>query len=240
MTVAADWIAVDWGTTRLRAWAIDTDGGVVATGTSDAGMNTLSADEFEPALLDLAAPWLPETGCMPVLVCGMAGAATGWCPAPYVPVPAAVADVAAGAVAPVVQDPRLSVRILPGLSQTAPPDVMRGEEVQIAGILTDGDGADGVLCLPGTHAKWVRLAAGKVSHFTTFMTGELFALLAKQSILRLTIAPEGWDPAAFDAGVDDALGDPARLTARICSLCGRAAWSPASTVSPHARAFRAC
>jgi 2-dehydro-3-deoxygalactonokinase len=93
---------------------------------------------------------------------------------------------------------------------------MRGEETQIAGALATGFG-DGVLCLPGTHAKWVQVSAGEVVSFQTYMTGEMFALLSTQSVLRHGMG-EGADDAAFDTGVEEALSRPERIAARLFGL----------------------
>jgi 2-dehydro-3-deoxygalactonokinase len=213
--VAADWIAVDWGTSNLRAWAMSGDGRVLAEASSDEGMGKLSRDGFEPALVRLIGPWL--SGKPPVVACGMVGSRQGWCEAPYRTVPCTPLDRAAQAVAPVT-DPRLQVSIAPGLKQTQPADVMRGEETQIAGALRLMPGYDGIFCLPGTHSKWVHISAGEVVSFQTFMTGEMFALLSEASVLRHGMQGGGWDDAAFDAGVADALSKPEKLGARLFSL----------------------
>ncbi|MFD1881795.1 2-dehydro-3-deoxygalactonokinase [Paracoccus pacificus] len=190
-----EWLAVDWGTSRLRVWAMAGDH-VLEARASDQGMGGLGRDGFEPALLALTEGWLPATGQIPVIACGMVGARTGWAEADYRAIPCTPLDPAAAA-RPAVRDPRLSVLILPGLSQAEPPDVMRGEETQIAGFLARHPDHDGTLCLPGTHSKWVRLAGGKVTSFRTFMTGELYALLSRQSVLRLSIGEAEPDAAAF-------------------------------------------
>jgi 2-dehydro-3-deoxygalactonokinase len=117
-----------------------------------------------------------------------------------------------------VVDPRLTLHIVPGLKQVAPADVMRGEETQIAGALALVPGFDGVLCLPGTHSKWVHVSAGEVVSFQTFMTGELFALLSGQSVLRHGMGGEDLDDAAFDAALSDALSRPERLGARLFGI----------------------
>jgi 2-dehydro-3-deoxygalactonokinase len=214
-TVTPDWIAVDWGTSNLRAWAMSGDGKVLAEGTSDDGMGKLARDAFEPALLRLIGPWLGARP--PVVACGMVGSRQGWCEAPYRAVPCTPLDMAAQVKAPVT-DARLNVSIAPGLKQTAPADVMRGEETQIAGALRLMPGYDGVLCLPGTHSKWVHVSAGEVVSFQTFMTGEMFALMSEASVLRHGMQGGGWDDAAFDAAVTDALSRPERLGARLFSL----------------------
>ncbi|MDP3195840.1 2-dehydro-3-deoxygalactonokinase [Tabrizicola sp.] len=213
--MAPAWIAVDWGTSNLRAWAIAGDGQVLAEAVSDEGMGKLSREGFEPALLRLIGPWL--AGKAPVVACGMVGSRQGWCEAPYRTVPCTPLDIAGQVMAPTT-DPRLRVSIAPGLKQTSPADVMRGEETQIAGALRLLPGYDGVLCLPGTHSKWVHISAGEVVSFQTFMTGEMFALLSEASVLRHGMQGEGWNDAAFDAAVSDALSRPERLGARLFSL----------------------
>ncbi|MGB0904325.1 MAG: 2-dehydro-3-deoxygalactonokinase [Mangrovicoccus sp.] len=210
-----DWIAVDWGTSRLRVWAMS-GGSVYAKASSDQGMGTLSPDQFEPALLSLIEDWLEKYGPLPLLACGMVGAKQGWVEAPYVPVPCKPSQ-AKLCQAP-NRDPRLFMQIAPGLSQNAPPDVMRGEETQIAGFLALNPGWDGVMCLPGTHTKWAHISAGEVVSFQSFMTGELLALLSNHSVLRLTLTDEGWADDAFATGVNDSLSRPQRLAAELFTL----------------------
>ena len=153
-----DWIAADWGTTHLRVWAMSGASQTDAAG-SDRGMGKLAPDQFEPALLDLIAPWLGD-GVTPVIACGMVGARQGWTEAGYGRVPCGALD-AAPVRAPTA-DPRLAVWILPGLSQADPPDVMRGEETQIAGFLSLNPGFDGVICLPGTYSCMTRCFASSM------------------------------------------------------------------------------
>jgi 2-dehydro-3-deoxygalactonokinase len=210
------WIAVDWGTSNLRAWAMDGAGNILADAVSDEGMGKLTRADFEPALLRLIGPWL-ASGPVPVVACGMVGSRQGWCEAPYRQVPCTPLDASAQILAPTT-DPRLQVRIAPGLKQSAPADVMRGEETQIAGALRLQPDYDGVLCLPGTHSKWAQISAGEVVSFQTFMTGEMFALLSEHSVLRHGMQGAGWEDAAFDTGLSDALSRPERIAARLFSL----------------------
>ncbi|OZA17787.1 MAG: 2-keto-3-deoxy-galactonokinase [Rhodobacterales bacterium 17-64-5] len=212
--MAAEWIAVDWGTSNLRAWAMG-NAGILAQASSDKGMGKLAPDQFEAALLELVTPWL--AGRTLILACGMVGARQGWIEAQYRAVPCTPTDQA-GLTRVATTDPRLDVRIAPGLSQSRPADVMRGEETQLAGALALHPGFDGVFCLPGTHSKWAQVSAGEVVSFQTYMTGELFALLSTGSVLRHSLTAEGWDDAAFDAGLSDALSRPDRIAARLFSL----------------------
>ena len=210
-----DWIAVDWGTSNLRVWAMGAEG-ILAHAASDTGMGQLAHDQFESALLALIAPWL-GSGVTPVLACGMVGSRQGWFEAPYRAVPCAPLD-RVGLVRVPVQDSRIAVYIAQGLKQTKPADVMRGEETQIAGALALHPTFDGVMCLPGTHSKWVQISAGEVVSFQTFMTGELFALLSEHSVLRHGMADSTWDDAAFDTGLSDALSRPDRIGAQLFNL----------------------
>lgn len=203
---------MDWGTTHLRAYAMQ-GATVLAQAQSDKGMGTLSPDQFEDALEHLVAPW--DIPGVPVVACGMVGSRQGWVEAPYQTVPATpLADT----LVRVPTSRREKVFIIPGLAQQNPADVMRGEETQIAGFLSLNPGWDGVLCLPGTHTKWVHLSAGEVVSFQTFMTGELFALLSNASVLRHSVSGGGWDSDAFDAALSEALSKPEQLAARLFNL----------------------
>ncbi|MBT9382874.1 2-dehydro-3-deoxygalactonokinase [Pseudooceanicola sp. CBS1P-1] len=210
------WIAADWGTSNLRLWVLGPEGTVLAERASDRGMGQLAPDQFEGALLDLCADLLPEKGRTQVLICGMAGAKQGWCEAPYAATPCAPAGLAP--VTAPTQDPRLVVRILPGVAQAAPPDVMRGEETQIAGFLAGAPDFDGTLCLPGTHTKWVRVQGGQIRQFRTLMTGEVFALLSQASVLRHSLGGEGWDDSAFEAGLAAGLHAPEGLLGDLFAI----------------------
>lgn len=211
-----DWIAVDWGTTNLRLWLLNAKGVVLARRQSEDGMASLSSDLFEPTLLALIEDWLPTNGHeMPVLTCGMVGAKQGWQEVPYRSVPCAAIPVL-NAVSTV--DERISVYICSGLSQLRPADVMRGEETQIAGLVFNQFDYQGSVCLPGTHSKWARVDKRAVTDFQSFMTGELFALLAKQSVLRFTVDTAQWQEEEFIAGVEQATADPASISAHLFSL----------------------
>lgn len=216
MAEIAEWIAVDWGTSNLRAWAFGPDNTLIALHGSNNGMGSLTPDAFEPALIDLIAPHLGETPT-PVICCGMVGARQGWQEATYVNVPCAPPGVGE-ATKVIAKDPRIAPVILPGMQQAAPADVMRGEETQIAGFIAEHPDFDGVLCLPGTHTKWARISAGEVVSFSTFMTGEMFALLSGQSVLRHSVQTHDWDEAGFIDAVNDTISRPQSLGSRLFGL----------------------
>ncbi|GAA2854827.1 2-dehydro-3-deoxygalactonokinase [Aminobacter niigataensis] len=202
--------AVDWGTTRLRVWLLDEAGAVVDERRSDEGLLTAQHKGFAPILdrhlKDMGAP-----GDLPAIVCGMAGARQGWIEAPYVEVPSSLSDIL-GAAVPVPGAGR-DVRIVPGLAQRNPrtPDVMRGEETQLAGVAAEVGSGSHLVCMPGTHCKWVGVDDGTVSGFGTWPTGEMFSVFAQHSILRHSLgekpAPVAPDNAVFQEWCREALAD---------------------------------
>ena len=191
----AAFIAGDWGTSRLRLYLCDEDGHVLARAEGEGASVPDCAGRFAAAV----APWDHAHGQLPALLSGMVGSTIGWREVPYLKCPAKPAAIAAAALRFEV-DGR-AVAILPGLSCTATtgaPDVMRGEETQILGALRLhpelGRGRH-VICLPGTHAKWVALEDGAVRQFQTALSGELFELLRRHSVL----ARDGGEVAVNDA-----------------------------------------
>ncbi|AFO86703.1 2-dehydro-3-deoxygalactonokinase [Phaeobacter inhibens] len=223
-TSAPVWIAADWGTTQLRLWVMDAQNQVIDRITSDRGMSRLRPQDYEPTLLGLLGGHLTpgdnsDSDPIPVICCGMAGSRQGWAEAPYATAPCPPPGIAE-ATRPVIQDKRLTVYLLPGIKTTDPADVMRGEETQIAGYLAQDSNQTGpqVICLPGTHSKWAKLDQGRVISFSTFMTGEMFALLQGQSVLKHCVSAEGWDDTAFTQAITETLAAPAGIAAQLFRL----------------------
>ncbi|GAA0776194.1 2-dehydro-3-deoxygalactonokinase [Roseibium denhamense] len=213
----ASWIAADWGTTNLRVWMLDEVGGIVHHASSEKGMGKLERREFEPVLLDLIDPFLTHGQKTPVVICGMAGSRQGWAEAPYRSAPCGPPSIE-DATAVITKDARIDVRILPGIKQLDPADVMRGEETQIAGFLADHPDFTGTLCLPGTHTKWCEISFGIVKRFRTFMTGEIFSLLSEQSVLRHSLSKNAPDTEAFTNAVKHCVREPESLAAELFGI----------------------
>ncbi len=212
-----EWIAVDWGTSTLRAWTIDHNGQVFQKLQSSSGVSVLKPNEFETTLLELIAPFLDHDAVTPVLCCGMVGARQGWEEAKYSMVPCQTGGIQ-DAHRVLTMDKRLEVVILPGFAQSLPADVMRGEETQIAGYLKWEPNFFGTICLPGTHTKWAQISANEVVSFRTFLTGEMFELLTKHSTLRFSLTTDAWDQAAFLDAVNDALSAPHYFSSRLFEI----------------------
>ncbi len=214
---SAEWIAVFWGPTHMRAWAVGPDNEILAEAESEAGTLTLSPDRFEAAVLDTVLDWLDLTRVTDVFVCGMAGARQAWAESPYTTVPAPPFGRLSLTRAPVADD-GIAVYILPGMRQDSPPDVMRGEETLMAGLIAREPDFDGVVCLPGTHTKWVHISAGEVVSFATFMTGEVFGLLSSASVLHYTMDDGGWSEEHFIESAQEAMGWPELVPRKLFGI----------------------
>ena len=195
----AEFLAVDWGTTNRRVYVIDADGAVVATERDDRGVLAVARDRFPAEVARMRARF----GDLPILLAGMAGSTRGWVDVPYLPCPV---DLAALARELHWVEPRRTA-IIPGVSIATDGrgDVIRGEEVQLLGAVAAGlVPADGLLCQPGTHCKWVRMGPAGIEDFQTAMTGEIFALLERHSLLGDFMRGAAAIGPAFNRGLDAA------------------------------------
>ena len=213
-------LAVDWGTTNLRAWVVGAAGRPTAHQAFALGVSHLAPGEAATRFRQEVRPALGAEG-LPALITGMAGSNIGWMEVPYADCPADASALARGIVA--VPDEAPYVGIVPGLRGPGVygPDVMRGEETQLIGWLAQDESrrrGPQVICHPGTHAKWVLAIDGRIERFVTAMTGELFALVTQHSVLK---GAEGEaDGPAFEDGLE-AAGDGAALAARLFTARSR-------------------
>lgn len=199
MNWRAGYIAVDWGTTNRRAYLIGADGRLVQKVADDQGVRALPQGSYPDEVASLR----QRFGDRPMLVAGTVGSARGWRVAPYVDCPATIEQIAA-AIDWVELD---RTGIIPGVSQRGgEADVMRGEEMQALGAVLAGLAPPrGLVCHPGTHAKWIRMEPSRIARFRTAMTGEMFNLLREHSTLSEMLSGEVSDDAAFRAGVKQGL-----------------------------------
>ena len=175
------WIAVDWGTTSFRAYLMVNNDVLENVETND-GMKFVQNQHFEETLVRIIEPWLDHKHKIEILASGMVGSKQGWIEAPYQKTPCNLNNIQF--ISPSVKDNRFHLKIFSGISQDNTPDVMRGEETQIAGFLYDNPNFNGSICLPGTHSKWVNLKSYNIHEFTTYLTGELYEIVKKYSILK--------------------------------------------------------
>ncbi len=220
MASEAQWVAVDWGTSNVRAWGMAADGSEAFAASADKGMGKIKPADF-PAVLDELIGRDFAGG--DVVICGMAGARQGWREAPYLDVPADLDHLLDGAVRPEGADARFRPRILPGICQrrAGQEDVMRGEETQLLGLLALQPGFEGTVVLPGTHSKWVEIRKSRVIRFSSAMTGELYQVLSEHSVLRHTVAA-GSDSAEAESGITEGIAAGLRRPDLLTSLAFRA------------------
>jgi 2-dehydro-3-deoxygalactonokinase len=210
-------VGVDWGTSSFRGWLMSARGETLAESRGGEGMLHCVDAGFAPVLRGHLARLCAPEGA-PVLICGMAGARQGWVEAPYLETPTRLDALHQGAIR---VDAPGDIRILPGVAQRRreQPDVMRGEETQLLGV-TEAD-FTGLVCIPGTHSKWIKIEAGRIVEFSTYMTGELFSVVSQHSILVHALDTGGQPPAdgqPFRDGLSTALSSPTALTASLFRL----------------------
>ena len=203
-------VGLDWGTSSLRAHCFASDGALLETRSRPWGIRSLPDGGFAAALTAIAGDWLAWRPAPRLVACGMVGSRQGWREAPYVECPTDARSLAA-ALVPCDTGPDLATGplwIVPGAIRPAArdahperlPDVMRGEETQVCGALAVAPelADDALVVLPGTHSKWCAVRDGRLTSFTTFMTGELFAVLRDHSLLGAPLQ-FGAHPARRDA-----------------------------------------
>ncbi|MEG3182041.1 2-dehydro-3-deoxygalactonokinase [Sphingomonas sp. LT1P40] len=238
-------IVGDWGSTAMRLHLCARDGDKVRVIDSAAGPGVKFCSDFEQAFFDSAAGWLAVHGTMPVVLAGMIGSNLGWADCPYATCPSdasALTDRLHRFTARGVE-----IAIAPGLRCTnifGLPDVMRGEEVQLFGLLDliDTPRERMLVCLPGTHAKWAIVQDGAVRSFFTSMQGELFEILLAHSLVgrglpdasaSVAIQP---DTPAFRDGVARMLADPT-LAVELAVFAARSRVVTGDLPAIEARAF---
>lgn len=214
----------DWGTSNLRAWILNADGEIERHIKSCKGADQLSSDQFygitRDILHDLHVKSAPKIK-IPVIMCGMVGSRTGWVEAGYLPTPVHCQQIPQRPSH--IETDDLNVFILPGLAvqRQEVPDILRGEETQILGFYMQRPDFRGLVCLPGTHSKWVALNAGMVESFRTAMTGELFSLLAQHSVIRHVIGQDSAFPIdhpGFKTGILEGFHHPERIIFDLFSI----------------------
>ena len=212
--MAPRFIALDWGTTSFRAYLADARGMVTDMISAPEGILSVTDGDFDAALERHIGSWNVE---LPVVAAGMITSRQGWIELPYVACPAGPAELAA-ALHHHQSKRRRHIAFSTGLSHRAAdgvPDVMRSEETQVFGSLASGARN---FVTPGTHSKWITVEAGRITGFTTYVTGEVFAALKDHTILGRLMKGGPDNEEAFARGVKAALADPAGFLHRIFSV----------------------
>ena len=211
--MSSGFIALDWGTSSFRAYLLSPDGAIQETVATPHGIMAVKDATFDEALETHIGKWHRN---LPVMASGMITSRQGWVELPYVSCPANLQSIAAS-VRPHTSKQGRKLFFVPGIScrnAQGIPDVIRGEETQVLGA---SQGGTEHFVTPGTHSKWIDVSDGSIEGFSTYMTGEVFALLKNHSILGKLMTGETNNPAAFEQGVRAGLKDPAGFLHHIFS-----------------------
>ena len=211
--MSSRFIALDWGTSSFRAYLLNTDGTIEETISAPHGILAVKDAAFDETVETHIGHW---DKALPILASGMITSRQGWIELPYVACPASLQSIAK-AIHPHTSKQGRKLFFVPGISTRNAqgiPDVIRGEETQVLGA---SQGGTEHFVTPGTHSKWIDVENGAIKSFSTYMTGEVFALLKSHSILGRLMTGEKISPAAFEQGVRASLKDPAGFLHQIFS-----------------------
>ncbi len=200
-------VAVDWGSSSFRAWLLGNAGEIIASVETPQGVLSHEGTGFEQTLEQACGDWLKEESHLPVIMAGMVGSRNGWLETQYKTCPLKAIDLADQLQA--VDNQRgWNLFIVPGvcslgatLGVNNAADVMRGEEVQMFGALSNHQQDSSLVCLPGTHSKWAQSQGESLQSFSTFFTGEMFSLLKEKSSIGAVLSDNNPDPQAFVEGL---------------------------------------
>ena len=207
-------ISLDWGTTSFRAYEVNADGKVINTAAAPEGILAVQDQRFEETLESHIGAWNKS---LPVVASGMITSRQGWVECPYAECPASAADLATLITRKTTASGR-PIHFITGLHFKSPSiahDVIRGEETQVMGAL---ESRATHFITRGTHCKWIDVTDQKISGFSTYMTGESFALYKQHSILGRLMKDAPENEAAFNRGVEKAFADPAGILHALFSV----------------------
>ncbi|MEL6830226.1 MAG: 2-dehydro-3-deoxygalactonokinase [Pseudomonadota bacterium] len=214
-------ICGNWGNTNLRSFALNSRGERVTEYRAGPGVLNIPLGEQADFWFDLTQDWNNGAANARHLLCGAVGSNIGWLHTGYINCPANLSEIAAG-----IQwrrERNADIGVVPGLAARTPtgePDRLRGEETELLGWLSSHPGKDGLVCIPGTHCKWIRVVEGRVETFLTGFAGELFSLLSSQSIL-VGDDQQVENQEAFDSGLALGRAQQADLLHRLFAVRAR-------------------
>jgi 2-dehydro-3-deoxygalactonokinase len=128
----------------------------------------------------------------PIIISGMASSSLGLLELPYAELP--FATDGENAIVNFIKPNgtiRFPIYLISGIR--SPTDVIRGEETQLIGCMKNNERhlGDQLYIFPGTHSKHILVRGNQIVDFKTYMTGEIFGLLATQSVLGNSVKAGG-------------------------------------------------
>ena len=120
-------VAVDWGTSRLRAALLDETGEVLERSSADEGIMHVEGGRWAETLDRHVGAWLRQKPAMKVVMAGMIGSRNGWVEVPYVDVPAGSLNdgkvISQGVPFKTMVDPSTAIKLTVGKAVAAPTTV---------------------------------------------------------------------------------------------------------------------
>lgn len=193
---------MDMGTSNTRLWLCTQKGNTCVNGSFGAGVTKQKGKAFlYGAVKTLIEELLSQTGTDPsqvehILVSGMATSELGLWEVPHIAIPADIYTLADNVHTQVIPEiTGIPFVLVPGLKKETggvTADIMRGEEVETAGILAlSGICEEAVLILPGTHNKVILVNKdGVVTDFYTTLSGEILNCSICNTILTGQVSHE--------------------------------------------------
>ncbi|NIJ45318.1 2-dehydro-3-deoxygalactonokinase [Wenyingzhuangia heitensis] len=220
MSLPKTFISCDWGTSNFRLRLVNTSNlEVIAEHTTDVGVKKLHLNYKESKSTESQTSYfvnylkeqikhLNSIGTTPIIVAsGMATSSIGMMELPYVDMP--INFSGANLFSKTISENGLDLILVSGAKTFD--DVMRGEEIQAIGLSKHiPKNQEGVLLLPGTHSKHIHFKNGVFTHFTTYMTGELFDVISKNTLLANSLTKTDWSndvESSFLEGVQKGLNN---------------------------------
>jgi 2-dehydro-3-deoxygalactonokinase len=197
-------LSCDWGTTAFRLRLVEDENlNIIAEQSTKQGISNThelwkqsakSKDERLAFYLNIIREHISaieqklntSLDEVPLILSGMASSTVGMVDVPYKEIPFLVngADLKVHTIEP-NDHFKHKIFIISGVRTND--DVMRGEETKLVGCTSDDSSENHIYIFPGTHPKHVEVKDGKAIAFKTFITGELFDLLSKKSILAVSV-----------------------------------------------------
>ncbi|MCG2459601.1 2-dehydro-3-deoxygalactonokinase [Flavobacteriaceae bacterium F89] len=193
MKIPKYFISCDWGTTNFRLKVVESPSlKVIAEHSTDRGIKPLyqlyldgkrkgQTQFFMDYLIQEVRKFKTQYQELLIVATGMASSNMGLKELEYAPFPfsASGEDLLWKGIS---SRNELDVLLVSGVKGES--GMMRGEEVQAIGLAEFlPPHGNGTLLLPGTHSKHLVYEFGKFVSLKNFMTGELFEVLLKNSIL---------------------------------------------------------
>lgn len=182
-------IALDMGTTNTRAYLLDGKGNIIKTSKQNIGAGESAKCLSKQPIINAVKTCIEELcnceNISAVIASGMITSGLGLKEVPHLIAPVSTEDIADNMVEesyPEIAD--IPFWFVPGVKNNTDiddeMDMMRGEETESVALIERAQ--DAVYILPGSHTKFVSVKGGVIESCLTTLTGELLAVITKDTV----------------------------------------------------------